>query len=114
MYRNPVDLEDQLRSARTEFKLDSSFNTKVMRLLPPQKPYRDSFYMPFHLRTAGLSLVLAGFLLLFLNTTPLGASVTGMATTVKSATIQWDTHLPALEKISRYWHLYGIHKEDLL
>lgn len=91
MVRNE-NLEDALRKARPEIKLDDEFNSRVMKRIASLPSSRSSEEGRYHhqYRIAGASLVLAGIMLLFLNVTPIGNNVEVLAASVKSAAVKAD------------------------
>lgn|GEM_PF-3916584 len=116
MYRNS-DLDEALRKARPlmarETVLSSDFNERVMREIRGLK--RQKAPRPYglqELRIAGMSLVLAGIMLFFLNATPLGQDLGVLAASVKSTTEKVERYQITLPDWEDFWFLEKLEKRD--
>jgi len=116
VYRNQ-DLDEALRKARPqmarETALPPDFNVRVMREimgLKGQKAQRPHALQ--ELRIAGVSLVLAGIMLFFLNATPLGQDLSVLAASVKSTTVKVEKYHFTLPDWGDFWFPKKLEKRD--
>ncbi|MGE5371717.1 MAG: hypothetical protein ACM3QZ_07015 [Solirubrobacterales bacterium] len=108
-------LDQLLRSARSEFELSPDFDRRVMAAIAGVKPAAKRKPGPIiEFRTAGASLIVAGFLILFLNVTPFGSQVQTLAVSVKSATAETTRQSQGLgdRLLDRIFLQYDLIKED--
>ena len=116
MYRNQ-DLDEALRKARPQMARETAlrpdFDAQVMQELRRVK--RQRMGRPHgvqELRIAGVSLVLAGIMLFFLNATPLGQDLSVLAASVKSTTVKVEKYHFTLPDWGDFWFPKKLEKRD--